>query len=60
MKTTEAQARATAKYQKSNTKLYTIRLNLNTDADVIEKLGKVDSKQGYIKALIRKDISKNA
>ena len=60
MKTTEAQARATAKYQKSNTKLYTIRLNLNTDADVIEKLGKVDSKQGYIKALIRNDISKNA
>lgn len=60
MKTTEAQARATAKYQKSNTKLYTIRLNLNTDADVIEKLGKVDSKQGYIKALIRKDIYKNA
>lgn len=58
--TTEAQKKATAKYQKTNTKLYTIRLNLNTDADVIEKLSRVDSKQGYIKALIRKDIYKNA
>ena len=57
MKTTEAQARATAKYQKDNTRMFTIRLNLNTDADIIRRLEEVDSKQGYIKELIRKDMA---
>ena len=56
MKTTEAQARATKKYQKNNTRMFTIRLNLNTDADIIRRLEEVDSKQGYIKELIRKDM----
>lgn len=32
-----------------------IRLNYNTDADIIEKLNNVESKIGYIKTLIRKD-----
>ena len=57
MKTTEAQARATKKYQKNNTRMFTIRLNLNTDMDIIEKLEQVESKQGYIKQLIRADIA---
>ena len=57
MKTTEAQARATKKYQKNNTRMITIRLNLNTDADIIRRLEEVDSKQGYIKELIRKDMA---
>lgn len=57
MKTTEAQARATKKYQKNNTRMFTIRLNLNTDADIIRRLEEVDSKQGYIKELIRKDMA---
>lgn len=56
MKTTEAQIRATKKYQEKNTRLMTIRLNLNTDADIIAKLEQVESKQGYIKELIRKDM----
>lgn len=56
MKTTEAQARASKKYQEKNTRLMTIRLNLNTDADIIAKLESVESKQGYIKELIRKDM----
>lgn len=54
--TTEAQIRATKKYQEKNTRLMSIRLNLNTDADIIAKLESVDSKQGYIKELIRKDM----
>lgn len=54
--TTEAQIRATKKYQEKNTRLMTIRLNLNTDADIIAKLETVESKQGYIKKLIRKDM----
>lgn len=57
MKTTEAQLKATAKYQAANTKAYVIRLNLNTDADIIAKLEQVDNKQGYIKSLIRSDLN---
>ena len=57
MKTTEAQARATKKYQENNARMFTIRLNLNTDMDIIEKLEQVESKQGYIKQLIRADIA---
>lgn len=56
MKATKAQLRATAKYQKENTRLYTLRLNLNTDADIIAKLEQVESMSGYIKKLIRQDI----
>lgn len=57
MKTTKAQLKATAKYQAANTKAYVIRLNLNTDADIIAKLDQVDNKQGYIKSLIRSDLN---
>lgn len=54
----EAQARATKKYEAENVVKLCIKLNKKTDADVLEKLGQVESKQGYIKELIRKDISK--
>ena len=33
-----------------------VRLSFNTDADIIKKLDEVDSKMGYIKELIRKDL----
>ena len=36
-----------------------LRLNKNTDADIITKLETVGSKMGYIKALIRADIERN-
>ena len=36
-----------------------LRLNKNTDADIIAKLESVPSKMGYIKQLIRADIAKN-
>ena len=35
-----------------------MNLNHNTDADLLQKLSEVDSKQGYIKSLIRADIAK--
>lgn len=57
MKTTEAQLKATAKYQKKNTRMFTLRLNLNTDMDIINKLEQVENKQGYIKQLIRTNIA---
>ena len=46
------------KYDKANTKPYALKLNLKTDADIIKKLSEVDSIQGYIKELIRKDLNK--
>lgn len=33
-----------------------LRLNKRTDADIIEKLSKVDNTQGYNKALIRTEM----
>lgn len=46
------------RYDASNTKQIRLKLNLKTDADILEKLSEVDNKQGYIKSLIRADISK--
>lgn len=44
------------KYDKANTTQIRMKLNLKTDADILEKLESVGNKQGYIKALIRADI----
>lgn len=46
-------------YVKNNTKTYTFKFVINTDADIIEQLEKQDNKAGYIKRLIREDIEKN-
>lgn len=54
---TEAQKAASARYDAKNTKLITLKLNLKTDADVLEHLDSVGNKQGYIKELIRKDMN---
>lgn len=56
-KNSDARLRANAKYQKANTKLFQIRLNFKTDKDIFDKLETVESKSGYIKDLIRRDIS---
>ena len=52
----EAKLKANKKYIKANTKTICVRLNYNTDKDIINKLDEVDSKMGYIKELIRKDL----
>ena len=57
--TTEAQKRAQKKYDEANKdKRYNVYLKLNkeTDADIIEKLEKSENIQGYIKKLIRADL----
>lgn len=55
---TEAQKRATKKYDSANvTNLY-IKLNFNTEMDIIERLDQVGNKSGYIKKLIREDIAR--
>ena len=53
---TEAQKKASAKYDAANTKQIKLKLNNINDADILEYLKKIDNKQGYIKDLIRKDI----
>ena len=57
-KMTDARRRSNAKYDASHVKYFSLKLNIGTDADIIEKLASVDSMQGYIKRLIRDDIAK--
>lgn len=54
----KAQAKASAKYDKANTKGVYLKLNIHTDADILKRLKSVGNAQGYIKALIRCDIKK--
>lgn len=56
MKRQNNHAAAAHKYNKANTVQVPIRLNKNTDADILEHLESVQSKQGYIKELIRRDM----
>ena len=44
------------KYDKANTKQIKLKLNIKTDADILEFLDKSDNKQGIIKQLIREHI----
>ena len=55
---TEAQKRASKKYAAGNTKQIALVLNVKTDADIIERLSKETSIQGFIKRLIREEIKK--
>ena len=54
---TEAQRKASAKYDKEHTKSMLFKFNTTNDADILAKLDAVGNKQGYIKSLIREDIS---
>ena len=54
--TTEAQRKASAKYDKENTRSIILKLNKISDADVLTKLDEQPNKQGYIKQLVRADI----
>lgn len=53
---TEARRRAVRKYDKTHTRQYHLKLNLNTDADIIAHLDTKENAQGYIKELIRADM----
>jgi hypothetical protein len=58
MPITQAQLKAGYKYDKENTTQIRLKLNNKTDRDILAKLDTVQSKQGYIKALIRADLDK--
>ena len=51
---------AQAKYDKAHCRTYGLKLNLETDKDIIQKLSSVPSMQGYIKQLIRQDLKTNS
>lgn len=55
----ESTIKAVNKFNREKTKCVQVRLNVNTDADILAKLDTVDSKMGYIKRLIREDLKKN-
>lgn len=54
---TDAQRKAQARYDRANTKQVLLKLNRNTDGDILERLQQVGNVQGYIKSLIRRDIA---
>lgn len=55
--TSDAQKRASAKYDKAHTKGIYLKLNTESDKDIIEFLAGVNNVQGYIKNLIRYDMN---
>lgn len=53
---TEAQKRATIKYEKQNIKRIVLKLNVKTDSDIIQYLNTKDNINGYLKELVRNNI----
>ena len=60
MATSKARKEATRRYDEKNTRQIMLKLNLKTDADILEKLDSVENRQGYIKSLIRDDIARES
>lgn len=59
--TSDAAKRAQKKYDEANRdkfKILSLKLNRETDTDILERLAEVENMQGYIKDLIRADIKK--
>lgn len=56
-RSSEARLRANKKYADSNCKSFSIQLNKKTESDILAQLEKQPNRQGYIKDLIRRDIS---
>ncbi len=55
---TESQRRAKLKYQEKNVIQISLKLNRVTDADIIALLETAENKQGLIKELLRKSLTK--
>lgn len=49
----------TKKYDSNNTVKVSLKLNIGTDADIIDYLNTLDNKQGTIKKLIRQEIERS-
>lgn len=55
-KRTDAQRRASAKWEASHVTKMTFKFSLENDADVLQKLAEVENMSAYIKSLIRRDL----
>jgi hypothetical protein len=53
----KARDKAQAKYDAAHTTRVYLKLNNETDADILDRLGKEHSKQGFIKECIRRVIT---
>ena len=53
---TDAKRKAIAKYDASNTRQFHLKLNKNTDAEIIQHLDRQQNIQGYLKELINADL----
>ena len=58
---TESQRRASAKYDAANTTSVRLKMNINTEMDIIELVERKaeEKKPGYSKQLKREDIERN-
>lgn len=52
----EAKQAANARYDAKTARYYSLKLNQNTDSDILNHLAKKENIQGYLKELIRKDM----
>ncbi len=48
------------RYDAKNIVRFSLKINRKTDSDILAKLEDVGNKQGYIKALIRADLAREA
>ena len=55
---TDAKKKAIRKYDEANTKQVHLKLNVKTDADILDHLKNQENVQGYIKKLIREDMGR--
>lgn len=51
---------AQARYNAKTRRRYVLNLNTNTDPDILEHLEKLDNVQGYLKQLIRDDMTRKS
>lgn len=56
--TTEAAKAAKARYDAKTARYFSLKLNRNTDADIIQHLETQESIQAYLKNLIREDMKR--
>ena len=57
-KASAAKLRATKKYEKANIRQILLKFHKTHEADIIEKLDSVPSKNNYIRQLILKDLER--
>ena len=54
----DAVNRAVKKYQKKNTKSFSVRFNKNTEPEIVDKLESQENVTNYVRSLIKEDLKK--